>query len=232
MKKTTEIIIVLDRSGSMSSIRKENISGFNEFLSKQKEENPDSIITMVQFDHRYFPIYEAEPTKRALPLDNKSFVPAGMTALLDAIGKTIRKTVKRHKKQSEGERPEKVLFVIITDGYENSSVKYNREKIFNKIRKMEEKHGWEFVYLGANQDAIHEAANFGISEKKAMTFAYDSLGMQDAFMSLSNNIISFSKSEKIFEFSDEERAKHNRTDGRKNKSNIDPMNFRTDIFDL
>jgi hypothetical protein len=133
-----------------------------------------------------------------------------MTALLDAIGKTIKSVVKRHKETKEEERPDKVLFVIITDGYENSSVKYDRKKIFKKIRKMEERYGWEFVYLGANQDAIHEAKQYGISDKKAMTFAHDKLGMEDAFMSISKQSIAYCVKNHDFAFDEEDRKKHKR----------------------
>ena len=209
-KKTTDIIIVLDRSGSMQSIREQTISGFNEFLADQKRNNPGASLTLVQFNHQYELVYEARNVKYAALLNTLTYRPGGMTALLDAIGKTVKLTRQRHKKTDKKERPDKVIFVIITDGYENSSTIFTRKEIFEKIGKMENKHGWEFVYLGANQDAIREAAHFGISEKRAMTFAADAAGTSDLFQAISYSLAPDRLKEKGFEFTKKQREKQRR----------------------
>ncbi len=212
MKKrtSTDIIIVLDRSGSMQSIKEQTISGFNEFLEDQKRHNPGAHITLVQFDHEFEMVYEAMEIRRARELNTLTYVPRGMTALLDAIGKTIKLTRQRHKKLEKEKRPEKTIFVIITDGYENSSTVFTRKDIFDKITKMGKKHDWEFVYLGANQDAIHEAAHYGIKAKKAMTFAADAVGTREAFHDISQNIKLFSLHNISLAFSEEQREKQKR----------------------
>ncbi len=212
MKKKTsiDIIVVLDRSGSMQSIREQTISGFNEFLQDQKKNNKGANITLVQFDHEYEMVYEARDIKRARELNPMTYVPRGMTALLDAIGKTIKLTRQRHKQMEKPDRPEKTIFVIITDGYENSSTVFTRQDIFKKITKMESKHKWDFVYLGANQDAIREAAHYGINAKKAMTFAADAVGTRDMFHATSHNILSAVKHNSKIAFTEEQRKKQKR----------------------
>lgn len=208
--QTTDIILVLDRSGSMQSIKEQTISGFNEFLSDQKINNPGATITLVQFNHQYELLYEGRKVKHAALLNTLTYEPGGMTALLDAIGKTIQLTRQRHKQTPKKKRPAKVVFVIITDGYENSSTVFTRKEIFDKIRKMEDKQGWEFVYLGANQDAIHEAAHFGIHHKKAMTFAADAAGARDMFKAVAYSLAPDRLSKKGFEFTEEQREKQKR----------------------
>jgi hypothetical protein len=210
MKNLTHIDIVLDRSGSMESITRETIRGFNAFLKEQKKVKGEAKITLVQFDHEYQLVYEDLSIKRAPELNTETYVPRGMTALLDAIGKTIKATHDKIELLDKNERPSKVIFVVITDGHENHSRYYNRSKIFKKINKMQVKYGWEFVFLGANQDAIAEAGRLGIDSRKAMTYAADSLGAMAMFADLSENI-SACRSENIpFSFSKDQRDKQER----------------------
>ena len=213
MKKKTaiDIIVVLDRSGSMQSIKEQTISGFNEFLKDQKANNKNARITLVQFDHEYELVYEAREIRRARELSPLTYVPRGMTALLDAIGRTIKITRQRHKQLEKEERPQKTIFVIITDGYENSSTIFTRQDIFKKITKMGNKHDWEFVYLGANQDAIREASNYGISAKRAMTFAADAMGARDMFHDMSHNIVASAMFDKEIAFTEKQRTKQKRS---------------------
>jgi hypothetical protein len=206
-KKKVEISVVLDRSGSMSSIVEQTISGYNEFMQGQKSVDADIRVSLVQFDHEYEVKYEALPIVEVPELDKKTYVPRGMTALLDAIGRTIRNTKQRHAQMNKDERPDKVIFVIITDGHENSSVQYSRQDIFDEISYLDKMMNWEFVYLGANQDAIGEAANFGIARDKAMTFMADSDGAMNMFHSLSANLKSSLIMDMDFAFSDEDRKK-------------------------
>lgn len=210
MKKTVDIIILLDRSGSMQSIKEETINGFNNFLMEQQKLKTKTFLTLAQFDDKYQIDYEAVDLSKVEKLNEGTYLPRGLTALLDAIGKTIKLTKKRYKLVEKANIPEKIIFVIITDGQENNSTKYTREKIFMKIRKEENKSGWEFVFLGANQDAIKEASNYGIKAKRAMTFAADALGTEDIFFALSSNIGESIVNESEFEFTNKQRDKQKR----------------------
>jgi uncharacterized protein YegL len=210
MKKLTHIAIVLDRSGSMQDVAKETINGFNSFLEEQKSIKQEASITLVQFDHEYQLVYDAIDIQKAPALNRETYVPRGMTALLDAIGKTIKNTRKKIKLMNENEHPEKVIFVVITDGHENHSSHYSRRSIFEKISKMEEVHQWEFVFLGANQDAIAEAGRLGVKAHKAMTYAADSMGTSAMFADLSKNLSDVRIKNADFLFSEEQRAKQRR----------------------
>ena len=210
MKKTVDIIILLDRSGSMRSIKTETINGYNNFLMKQQRLKCKTVLTLAQFDDKYQIDYEAVDLSKIENLNEDTYLPRGLTALLDAIGKTIKLTKKRYKLVEKANIPEKTIFVIITDGQENNSTKYTRDKIFKKIRKEENKNGWEFVFFGANQDAIKEASNYGIKAKRAMTFAADALGTEDVFFALSSNIGESIVNESEFEFTNEQRKKQKR----------------------
>jgi len=209
-KKRAEIIIVLDRSGSMSSIHRQTIDGFNMFIDEQQDNGISTRVTLVQFDHEYQMLYEAKKIKKVKPLNESTYVPRGSTALLDAIGQTIKLTRKRFEKQKRG-IPDKTIFVIITDGYENSSTIYTKKKVLKKIKKMEQNQSWEFVYLGANQDAIAEASTIGIVKENAMAFADDSNGVFDMFLSLSENMVNNIKLNKNISFTEEQRKKQVRT---------------------
>ena len=187
MKTTTDITIVLDRSGSMADIANSTIKGFNSFLEEQKAIEGHATLSLVQFDHEYEPVYEGLDIREALPLTTTTYVPRGMTALLDAIGKAIRSTTKRMKAEEIREDPPKAVFVIITDGLENDSREFTREKIFRMITKRKKK-GWQFVFLGANQDAIREAGRLGIKRSKAMTFRHDEQGVMEFMKGVSENI--------------------------------------------
>lgn len=183
--KETEIVVVLDRSGSMGSIGKATVDGFNEFLNEQKNSEGDGFLTLVQFDDRYEKHYEALHLDKVNELIlGESFVPRGSTALLDAIGKTIE----------ELETDRDVVFVIITDGYENASKVYKKEAISKMIETMTEEKGWKFLFLGANQDAIKEGGSIGISGANSMTYSSDSKGAAAAFASVTSNLKSYRSS--------------------------------------
>ncbi len=204
-KIKADITFILDRSGSMEAIRDTTIKGFNRFLREQQEGIPGARMTLIRFDHEYEVVYKAKKISKVPPLDRETFVPRGVTALLDAIGRGIKETRARHKAMKKEERPEKVIFVILTDGYENASREYSRKQIFEMIRKKEEKRGWRFIFLGANQDAIHEASTLGIHAQQAMTFAPTAKGTVNAFMSVSKNLKESVLEDKDFSFSDEDR---------------------------
>lgn len=163
----TEVVFVVDRSGSMKSIAESMSAAFDAFIKKQALVPGECRVTVVQFDDRYEPMYTALPLNQVPPY---SILPRGQTALLDALGKTIVVTGKRFGAMKEEDRPSKVLFVIITDGQENASREYNQKQVFDLIKHQQERYAWEFIYLGANQDAIQVAQQLGVRQGNALTF--------------------------------------------------------------
>lgn len=183
--KETEIVVVLDRSGSMSSISQSTVDGFNTFLNEQQNAEGDAYITLVQFDDRYEMDYKGVPVNEAKPLVNgETFSPRGMTALFDAIGKTI----------NELDTDRDVVFVIITDGHENASREYKKDAVMKMIEDLEKNKGWYFLFLGANQDAIKAGGNIGISSNKSFTYNASDAGAGMAFASFSSNITNYRSS--------------------------------------
>ncbi len=179
-----DITIVLDRSGSMSNVATDTIGGFNTFLDSQKKTPGTATFTLHQFDGKFETVVNAEDIQKVQDLTSKTFVPRGMTALLDAIGRSVTDAGARLEKLPEGERPAKVIFVILTDGYENSSREFTREQIFKMVEHQKEKYSWEFVYLGANQDAIQVGGSLGINAQSSMTYASNTLGTQALYRGL------------------------------------------------
>ena len=211
----TDIGIVLDRSGSMESVKSDTIGGFNTFLADQKQAPGDATITLAQFDNVYEVVYSAIPVKEAKPLDNSTFVPRGATALLDAIGRTIHDMGKRLEAIPEGQRPEKVVFVILTDGFENASREFSAEKINELITHQRDVYKWEFVFLGANQDAIATASKLGVSLPNSLTYAANAAGTQQAFTSVSRNVVSYRANlTKSLGFTDEDRERQRKAGAR------------------
>jgi uncharacterized protein YegL len=177
MKKgLTELVIILDRSGSMSGLESDTIGGYNAMLEKQKKEPGEAIITTVLFDDSYELLHDRINLRGIAPLTENDYFVRGTTALLDAVGKTINKIANVQKHTAENERPEHVMFVITTDGMENSSREFSYEKINRMIEHQKNKYGWEFIFLGANIDAISTAERFGIGEDRATNYHADSEG--------------------------------------------------------
>jgi hypothetical protein len=178
----TEIVVVLDRSGSMASILESTIQGFNTFLNEQKNAEGEAYMTLVQFDDRYEIDYKSKPIAEVEELiAGVTFKPRGTTALLDAIGKTI----------NELETTRDVIFVIITDGEENASKEYKHDAIKKIIADKEASGGWKILYLGANQDAIKVGASFGVSAGNAMSFGTSDEAVKMSYMSFSDNITNY-----------------------------------------
>ncbi len=175
-KDLTELIFILDRSGSMSGLESDTIGGFNAMMEKQKKEPGGAYITTVLFDDEYELLHDRISLKGVNPISNKEYYVRGTTALLDAIGKTINKIINVQKNTVETEQAENVMFIITTDGMENSSREYSYEKIQQMINHQKNKYGWEFIFLGANIDAISTAERFGIGEDRASNFVSDSEG--------------------------------------------------------
>lgn len=172
----TEIAFILDRSGSMESMTRAAIAGYNEFLAAQQATVDDhgqpipATFTLILFDHEYLPIHHREDIQTARPLTLETYVPRGSTALLDAIGRTIDDLGAELAATPEADRPSKVIIAILTDGQENASQRYSMADINQRITHQTEKYSWEFLFLGANQDAIATAAHLGIHAHQAATF--------------------------------------------------------------
>lgn len=167
----TEIVVILDRSGSMNSITDDAIGSFNAFLAEQQKLKGKALLTLILFDDKYDIVHNGIDIQDIKPLDKNTYVPRGMTALLDAIGKTINSVRERINNMPEDQRPEKVLVGILTDGHENASHEYNRNAIMKLIDEKDE--GWEFLYLAANQDAIREGSSIGIGMNNCHTIIGD-----------------------------------------------------------
>lgn len=183
-----DITVVLDRSGSMGMVLEDTIGGFNQFLAEQRKCDGKAYMSLVQFDNEYEPLYAERDIKKAEDLTTETFVPRGWTALHDAIGKTIAATAER---LSRKRKKRDVIFVILTDGYENASTEYSSQAIKELIQQKQENDKWEFLFLGANQDAIHIANSVGIGAQNSFTYMQCSGGTQGAFNMAANSISSY-----------------------------------------
>lgn len=187
-KNLTEIVFILDRSGSMSGLEADTIGGYNSLIEKQKKEEGEAIISTVLFDDRQEVIHDRVSLDNIQPLTSEQYYVRGCTALLDAIGGAIHHIGNVHKYAREEDRPEKTLFIITTDGMENSSRRYSYEKVKYQIERQKEKYNWEFLFLGANIDAIAEAGKFGIDASRAVNYNCDEEGTQLNYHVLSETI--------------------------------------------
>ena len=184
MSKHTDITFILDRSGSMESIKEATIIGFNSFLKEHKSANSETKITLIQFDNEYDMVYDGINIKEVNYLNNKTYMPRGTTALLDAIGKTINHNKRKFKEMPDNEKPKNVIVVVLTDGYENNSRLFSRKEIFMKINKRRNKDNWVFLFIGANQDAIIEGTKIGISDDLCLSIRASKSGIKHAFDSV------------------------------------------------
>jgi uncharacterized protein YegL len=185
MKKgLVELVFILDRSGSMSGLETDTIGGFNSMINSQKTIDGECRVTTVLFDDRIELLHDRIDLKGISKLTEKEYYVRGSTALLDAIGATINKIVSVQRNTSDEERAEKVLFVITTDGYENASREYSYGKVKAMIEKERDKYGWEFLFLGANIDALETAAKFGISKDRAADYHADGQGTRVTYQAM------------------------------------------------
>jgi len=176
MTNKVECVFILDRSGSMAGLESDTIKGFNSLLNKQREEVGEAIITTVLFDHSIELLHDRINLKSITNITEKEYYVRGSTALLDAIGMTIEKIINVQKATLKEHQSDKVLFVITTDGMENSSRKYNYKTIKRMVEHQKKKYHWEFIFMGANMDAIDVANNFGIDANRAVNFHSDMQG--------------------------------------------------------
>lgn len=187
----TDITIVLDKSGSMDAVVEETISGFNEFLQEQQKAPGDANLTLVVFNSRDELIHSGVPIKEVLPLDYNTYCPDGMTALYDAVMHAIHATGQRLAGIPEADRPGKVMFVIMTDGQENSSKEFarNPQAVKAKIQHQETKYAWNFVYIGANQDAFAVGGEIGVRSSMIANYKSSKVGTSEAFKDVSKGML-------------------------------------------
>ncbi len=172
----TELVFILDRSGSMSGLESDTVGGFNAMIAKQLTEPGKALVSTVLFDHESQVLHDRLPLREVPRMTEDDYTVRGCTALLDAVGDAIRHIGNVHKYARAEDRPEKTLFVITTDGLENASKRYTYEKLRSMIRRQKERYGWEFLFLGANIDAAAEAGRFGITPDRAANYHSDGAG--------------------------------------------------------
>lgn len=195
MRDATHISILLDRSGSMGSIKQDVIGGFNSFLSEQKAVSGECYLTLTQFDTEGIDVVHENKAIADIPeLTKGTYQPRGGTPLLDALAKTIQSTDRALGNIPEVDRPDKVVFVVITDGEENSSREYTKTQIKELIERQEKSRNWNFLFLGANQDAFAEAGSMGVAMAAAASFTPDSAGVGASYAAVSSNVASYRRS--------------------------------------
>ena len=190
MQNLTELVFILDRSGSMAGLEADTIGGFNAMIEKQKKEPGEAFVSTVLFDNDSQVIHDRVDIGSIRPMTDRDYYVRGCTALLDAVGGAIHHIGNVHKYARPEDRPEKTLFVITTDGMENASRRYTYEKVRGMIQRQKEKYGWEFLFLGANIDAAKEAARFGIDADCAADYHADSKGTAVIYEAVSEAVCS------------------------------------------
>lgn len=189
MKKgLTEMVFILDRSGSMSGLEKDTIGGFNSLIEKQKQEEGEAYVSTVLFDNEAEVLYDRVPLTKIEPMNEKQYYVRGNTALLDALGGAIHHIGNVHKYAREEDVPEHTIFVVTTDGMENASHNYTRARVKAMVERQQQRYGWEFVFLGANIDAITTAESYGIPSYMAASYYADSEGEAKMFRAASSRI--------------------------------------------
>ena len=187
-KNLTELVFIMDRSGSMAGLEGDTIGGFNSMIEKQKKEPGEAFVSTVLFDNRSEVIHDRVDIQKIAPMTDRDYYVRGCTALLDAVGGAIHHIGNVHKYAREEDRPEKTLFIITTDGMENASRDYTYPRLKAMIERQKEKYDWEFIFLGANIDAAREAARFGIAEDRAANYHADRKGTAVIFDAISEAV--------------------------------------------
>ena len=175
-KGLTELVMILDRSGSMSGLEADTIGGFNSMIEKQRKETGEAYVSVLLFDDKTEVLYDRTEIRKVEPMTDRPYYVRGCTALLDAVGGAIRHIGNIHKYAREEDVPEKTLFIITTDGMENASRDYNYETVRRMIEQRKEENHWEFLFLGANIDAVSVAGRFGINANRAVRYEHDRAG--------------------------------------------------------
>jgi uncharacterized protein YegL len=216
----TELVFILDKSGSMSGLELDTIGGYNSMLAKQKAVEGECRITTVLFDHDYELLHDRIDIRAVGPITEREYFIGGSTALLDAVGRTIHKIGSAQKHTAEDYRAETVMFVIITDGYENASRRYSADRVKQMIEHEKVNYGWEFIFLGANIDAVETAGRFGIAADRAQNYHADSDGVELNFRVMSDTIATFRTSAAMPpNWSEEIEEDYKRRGGKRSGSN-------------
>jgi hypothetical protein len=187
----TSITVVLDRSGSMGSVAGDVIGGFNAFVDAQRKQPGDATLTLVQFDHEIGTTLQNVPIRDVAPLTRETYCPRGSTALFDALGTTIAGLGATLAATPEHARPGKVIVVVMTDGHENASREYTRERIREMVEHQRERYAWEFVFIGANVDAFAEGTSLGIAGAMTCAYTSDSAGTRGAFETVARTVSTY-----------------------------------------
>ena len=187
-KGYTEIVYILDRSGSMSGLEADTIGGFNSMMEQQKKTGEKAVVSTVLFDNVCEVIHDRVPIEKVEKMTDEQYYVRGCTALLDAVGGAIHHIGNVHKYAREEDRPTKTLFVITTDGMENASRNYSYEKIQKMVKRQQKKYGWEFIFIGANIDAYEEAQKYGIRKDRAVNYVCDSIGTANVYAGVSKAV--------------------------------------------
>lgn len=231
MKKgLTELIFILDRSGSMQGLEADTIGGFNSLLAAQREKEGEVLVSTVLFDEYSEVIHDRVPLACVRPLSKREYFVRGSTALLDAIGSAIRHIGNVHKYARSEDVPEHTMFVITTDGMENASRTYSAERVRELISRQKERYGWEFLFLGANIDAVETAANFGIDRAHSVTYRADSLGTKLNYQAMESAISMHRRGEAIDEswkadIEADMEARAEKDDARKEQTGADSLSI-------
>jgi uncharacterized protein YegL len=198
-KGYTEIIYILDRSGSMGGLETDTIGGFNSMMEQQKKTGEKAVVSTVLFDDVCEVIHDRVPIEKIEKMTDKQYYVRGCTALLDAVGGAIHHIGNVHKYAREEDRPEKTIVVITTDGMENASCKYSRDKIEKMVKRQQKKYGWEFIFIGANIDAYAEAQKYGIRKDRAVNYVCDDIGTANVYAGVSKAVCSVMMAESLCE---------------------------------
>ena len=193
----TEIVFILDRSGSMSGLEADTIGGFNSMIKKQKKEDGRAYVTTVLFDTHMQRLHDRLDIQSVPKMTERDYVPGGCTALLDAVGDTIRHIAHIHKYSRPEDVPEKTIVVITTDGMENASKKYSRERVKELIEHEQNKYGWEFIFMGANIDAAETAEGIGIKSESAANYLADCGGIEQCMAAVDYAVCSARRRETL-----------------------------------
>ena len=184
----TELVFIIDRSGSMSGLEADTIGGFNSMIEKQRKEEGECYVSTVLFDHERNVLHDRVKLSEIKPMTDKDYTVRGTTALIDAIGCAIHHIGNVHKYARPEDVPKHTLFVIITDGMENASRKYSSDDVKRKIERQKEKYGWEFIFIGANIDAVETAARYGINAERAVNYNADIMGTRMAYEAVASAV--------------------------------------------
>lgn len=195
----TELVLILDKSGSMAGLESDTIGGYNGMMTKQRAESGECLVTTVLFDHQYYLLHDRINLKALGEMTAREYQVGGSTALLDALGRSINKLINVQRSTLEAYQAGKVIFVIITDGQENASRLFNQQQIKALISHQQEKYGWEFIFLGANMDAVETAAHFGIAADRAASYLADGEGTELNFQMMNEALRAFRRTGRVDE---------------------------------